>query len=52
MMNQTAPFGATSIAVGMSVLTSIGYSLKRAADHTPDSQTADHRDKREHGSKR
>ena len=33
-----APLGAASMAVGMSVLTSIGYSMKAGSDLGPNSQ--------------
>src|ERR1700730_216847 len=39
MVNQTAPLGPIASAVGMSVLASIGYSLKLGSDRRPRRQT-------------
>src|SRR5438309_5380339 len=39
MVNQTAPLGATARAVGISVLTSMRYSIKPGSDQGPSRQT-------------
>src|SRR5947209_11724930 len=39
MVNQTTPLGATAIAVGMSVLTGMRYSIGPGSDQEPRRQT-------------